>query len=89
MDEIVIDITDKVKAVIGNSVKYAAVGYSNERESCQDSIIEEIANGFILNPDWDGKVYILFESGAEIEISGSDYVSVFIGNIHGKYNETI
>ena len=48
----------------------------------QDDLIEETESRVFLNPDWDGQVYILFSNGAEIEVRGSDYVSVSVRNDH-------
>lgn len=81
-DEKVLNITNSVKDLIGNHVKYAAVGGKIVRNPMRESLIEETDSGFVLNPDWEGSVYILFENGAEIEVSGSDYVSVIVRNDH-------
>lgn len=82
-DEVVIDITDRVRKLVGEQVKYAAVGGKKENRSVmQDDLIEETESRVFLNPDWDGQVYILFSNGAEIEVRGSDYVSVSVRNDH-------
>ena len=80
--EIIVDITDKMKAIIGEQVKYSAVGTLKNRSKSEDQLIEEIESGFVLNPDWNGDVCIMFNNGAEIVISGSDYVSVIIRKNH-------
>lgn len=77
-DEVVIDITDRVRKIVGEQVKYATVS----RETMKDDLVEETESGFVLNPDWDGHVYISFENGAEIEVCGSDYVSVIIRKVN-------
>lgn len=37
----------------------------------QDDLIEEKQSGFVLNSDWDGEVYFLFDNGVEIAVAGS------------------
>ena len=81
MNEIVIDITELIQSFLGNFVTYAALTTSKERDKNQNMLIEKEENSVIFNPDWDGNIYILFESGSELEVSGSDYVSICIRNV--------
>ena len=75
-DDVVRDVTDMVKKVLGDQVKYAAI------KSIRDPEVEERNGGVVLNSEWDGEVSILFNNGAEISIFGSDYLSVLIKNKH-------
>lgn len=77
---IIIDVTENIKNYMGDVVKLAYIELDNQRLNSQEALIKQNPNGVTINSDWNGTVNIICENGSQIEVSGSDYVSVFIRN---------